>query len=347
MNARQQQREARVRRVEREQRQAPEWMERRGGIDRVRNERRVNDNDRRVYDGERFRGERDGRFERRNIPDVRGRDNSYFGYKNYGQYRSAQVHERNALRQASRDYDGRYYGGYYYDDPDYRYDVIRSIVYDRVYDSYSYSPIYNYYYYDSPYYGTPYNYSYYGWPYYYGYAPSVSYVYVPQYGQIYYDPYYAGYGYPSYYGSYYPSYYSPYYPSYATYGYSYPDYGYYDDGYYGGGLSSIIYRLSGNSFLGRLLSSFLSQGYDEGYLAGLYARDHGYYDDSYYDPYGYNVSYYDAYSANLAENRRIFSEGYEAGYRDAMMSRRSDYDPYYDSQPDLVSLFVGNSVIGI
>ena len=70
-------------------------------------------------------------------------------------------------------------------------------------------------------------------------------------------------------------------------------------------------------------------------------------EDYYYDPYAVNTSYYDSYSLNVAENRRIFSEGYEAGYRDAMMARQDEeYDPYYDSQPDLVSLLIGNVLGG-
>lgn len=337
MNARRRQEETWDQQAQRERRQTPEWIERRGGDYRVRDDRRVND------EGS-YRRDRRDRYERGNLPGLwdGGRDNSYLGYKNYGQYRSAQVHERNALRKASRGYDGRYYG-YNYDDPEYRYDVIRNIVHDRVYYDHSYSPSYVNYYYGSPYYdhyGSPYNYAYYGSPYSSWYAPSVTYVYVPQYGQVYYEPYYASYGYPNYYGSYY--------PSYSNYGYYDTGNAYYGDPYYrGSGLGTLIYKLSGNSFIGRLLSSFLTQGYDEGYLAGLYARDHGYYDDPYYDPYGYNETLYNAYSTNLSENRRIFSEGYEAGYRDAMSARRNEYDPYYDRRPDLVSLLIGNSLSGI
>jgi len=329
-----------VRRDTANKRQPPEWIERRREDYRVRDDRRVNDEESYRSD----RRDRRDRYERGNFPGLwdGGRDNSYLGYKNYGQYRSAQVHERNAIRKASRGYDGRYYG-YYYDDPEYRYDVIRNIVYDRVYYDHSYSPGYANYYYGSPdydYYGSPYNYAYYGSPYDHRYAPSVTYVYVPQYGQVYYEPYYASYGYPNYYGSYY--------PSYSNYGYYDTGYANYGDPYYrGSGVGALIYRLSGNSFIGRLLSSFLTQGYDEGYLAGLYARDHGYYDDRYYDPYGYSETYYDAYSTNLSENRRIFSEGYEAGYRDAVSAVRNEYDPYYDRQPDLVSLLIGNSLSGI
>ena len=318
----------------------------------------------------------DGYF--RNWRDNDRRDNSFWGYKNYGQYRSAQVHRRNAERKADRYYD-RNYGGYYDDDHYDRYNwfedrVVRNVIYNRIFNDYSYTPLYqsiysysdpydhyddydNYddYYDIDSYYGAPINYAYYGIPYdpYYGYVPAVTY-YVPQYGQVYYQQpdYYTGY-YPTYSSGGYPYGYANYNPTYSNYGYG-DDYGYYDNGngYYedpygygngGGGLGDVIGQLTGNSFLGELLSGFLVQGYDQGYTMGQLARDNGYDDENYYyDPYAVNASYYDTYSINLAENRRIFSEGYEAGYRDAMMSREDDYMPYYDSQPDLISLLAGN-----
>lgn len=279
----------------------------------------------------------------------------YYGYKNYGQYRSAQVHRRNADRKAARNwsYDREYYDPYYgryYDDDDhyqYRYQVIRNIVYSRYGHDHRdrYTPYYGSYYYNTPYeyvYGSPYAVNYI----YYGYSPQ-TYVYVPQYGQVAYDPYYANYGYYGY--------------SNAGYGDRY-DTGYYP-AYYGDGYGSnnmvldilgslpvadLVTELTGNSFVGQLLTGFLTQGYDQGYLAGQYARENGYYDeDDYYDPYSYSGASYDAYSVNLAENRRIFSEGYEAGYRDAMLSRRDDYEPYYDSKPDLIGLLIGNTLSGI
>lgn len=254
------------------------------------------------------------------------------------------------------------------------------MIYNRIYNdysNYSYSPqYYNYsapYYYDYSNYGSPYDCTYYGSPYNYAYAPQVTYVYVPQYGQVYYDPYsayttYSRYGYP--YSAYttYSSYgypYSTYYPSYASYGddygygyndygydnYGYSDYGYRNDSLYGGLLNNLpvgdlIQQLGGNSFIGELLSGFLTQGYDQGYLAGQFARDNGYKDDYYYDPYMVNDTSYDLYSSNLGENRRIFSEGYEAGYRDALNTRQDDYYPYEDRQPDLISLLIGNTLSG-
>jgi len=82
-----------------------------------------------------------------------------------------------------------------------------------------------------------------------------------------------------------------------------------------------------------------------------YAREYGYgeesYYDPYYDPYAYSDTSYVSYSLNAAENRRIFSEGYEAGYQDAMMARNDDYYPYEDSQPDLVGLLIGNVLSGV
>jgi hypothetical protein len=303
---------------------------------------------------------------------------SYDGYKNYGQYRSAQVHARNAERKANRDWfsSGSYYGRYSdhnydrYDDYDYdtRYSVIRNIVNTRIYNSYYdddyWSPSYSSYYYGTPYepiYGSPLtvNYIYYGVPYY---SQSSYYEYVPQYGATYYDPYsyYTGYGYDSYpsyagysaYGNYYPTYsnYVGYYPTYSNYGYYDQGYGYNDP--YVSYVSELpighlVYQIAGNSFLSELLGSFLKQGYDQGYIDAQYARDYGYGDDNYYDPYTYSNASYDSYSINVAENRRIFSEGYEAGYRDAMTARNDDYYPYEDSQPDLIGLLIGNVLSGI
>jgi hypothetical protein len=291
---------------------------------------------------------------------------SYDGYKNYGQYRSAQVHARNADRRANRDWysSGRYYDRYYddYDYYDTRYSVIRNIIRTRIYNTYYddswYYPSYSSYYYGTPYepvYGSPLtvNYIYYGTPYY---SQPSYYSYVPQYG--YYDPYY--YGYDSYYPSYSYSNYGGYYPGYSSYGGYYPtysSYGYYDDGYgysdpyysYVNDLpvGDLVYQIAGNSFLSELLGSFLQQGYDQGYMDAQYARDYGYGEESYYDPYAYSDTSYVSYSLNAAENRRIFSEGYEAGYQDAMMARNDDYYPYEDSQPDLIGLLIGNVLSGV
>jgi len=159
---------------------------------------------------------------------------------------------------------------------------------------------------------------------------------VPQvnYGQAYYDNDDYDQGYQSY-------------PQYSNYGY--------DDQSYGGGNSLIggllnnlpvgdlISDISGNSVAGELLNNFLSQGYDQGYQTAQYAQQQGI--DTYYDPYAANDS--DTYSVSMAENRRVFSEGYEQGYRDAM-ARRNEYDPTEDGQtPDLVSLLLGNVLSGV
>lgn len=241
--------------------------------------------------------------------------------------------------------------------------MIREVIYNRIYNDYSYAPqYYNYsapYDYDYSYYGSPYSSAYYGSPYDYAYVPQVTYVYVPQYGQVYYDPYSSNYSTYSSYGYPYSSYSSNYYPSYASYGddYGYDDYGYSDDGYgndsgYGGLLNNLpigdlVSGLAGDSFIGELLSGFLTQGYDEGYLAGQYVRDNGYNEEDYYNnPYAVNEASYDMYSVNLAENRRVFSEGYQAGYSDALAARQDDYYPYEDSQPDLISLLIGNTLSG-
>ncbi len=232
--------------------------------------------------------------------------------------------------------------------------MIRNIVNARIYNSYYddrwSSPSYSSYYYGTPYepvYGSPLtvNYIYYGVP---TYSRSDYYGYIPQYGATYYDygydanTSYAGY---SPYGNYYPTYPEsgrddPFYS-----GYDYDDQGNgYSDPYasYASDLpvGDLVHQIAGNSFLSELLGSFLQQGYDQGYIDAQYARDYG--DVNYYDPYASNATSYDTYSLNVAENRRIFSEGYEAGYRDAMSSPSDGAYPYEDSQPDLIGLLIGN-----
>lgn len=310
----------------------PAWNDRVRRDDQRRNQRRSGDRyDRQVYAPYYGRGY-DGY-------------NGYNGYKNYGQYRKAQVHERNAIRKEQREfekYSDRYwrtYGSYYDDrydrwgrrDRDDRRDrrdwFLRNVIRDRVYYDYSYVPRYYPYYY-----GTPYRLTYFGYPYdRYPYYDQISYVNIPLYGSYYSDPYY--------------------YDDYA-YGPTYAGYGVPTSGYQQLGsilanvpIGELIYEFTGNSIAGEILSGFLSQAYNQGYLNGQYARSNGY-ADRYYDPYTYNTGYYDVYSANLAENRRIFSEGYELGYRDAIESRRI-YDPYADRSPDLVSLLIGSTYAGI
>lgn len=254
--------------------------------------------------------------------------------------------------------------------------MIRNIVRTRIYNSYYddswSSPSYSSYYYGTPYepvYGSPLtiNYIYYAVP---TYSQTAYHGYVPQYGATYYDPYSYGYdSYPTYagysgYGNYYPAY-----SSYGSYATTYTSYGYYDQGYgYDNGygyyngygynpvyaglidelpVGNLVSQIASNGFLNQLLGSFLQQGYDQGYIDAQYAQEYGYAEDTYYDPYAYSDTAYDTYSLNVAENRRIFSEGYEAGYRDAMVARNDDYYPYQDSQPDLIGLLIGNVLSGI
>lgn len=273
------------------------------------------------------------------------------------------------------DYDDRwdrYSTTYIYERPTYvvnHYPFYGPVTY---YDSYYYDPY--------PYY-RPVYYSSYD-PYYSSYYPSYGprYVDIVEY---YDDPYYNGYGDPYYYDPYYdrgdwkeqllrvvlssffggsdygyydryPSYYTsagylPYRQPSAYYVISEPWYGgYYDDpstpayspayvGYYD---SPYI----GTGYDSELLRQAVAAGYSQGLQDGMYARQRGWDDSYYYDPYAYDGRYYDAYSTSIAERRRCMSEGYELGYRDAMMDRdRQEY--YYGNNAgyvDLVSLALGD-----
>lgn len=107
-------------------------------------------------------------------------------------------------------------------------------------------------------------------------------------------------------------------------------------------IGELVSQFAGDSFAGEMISGFLTQGYDQGYNTGEYARLNGYSD---YAPSYPDYSYASSYSSNIAENRRIYSEGYERGYRDAM--ERREYELSGDQSPDLVSLLVGNVLNGI
>lgn len=236
-------------------------------------------------------------------------------YRNYGQWRSSQVHRRNAIRREMRR-DWRE------DRRDRRYDQRRSMYRMSRYYQRNYQPRYNV------------NYAYYGGRDRYReqyYIPDVSYIYAPQ---------------PRYVQPVYSTYYAPQYDVYQPYQQ-------YDDGYYGGGSSlqnvlavlpigELVSQVAGDSFVGEMISGFLTQGYDQGYNVGEYARSNGYSD---YQPMSPAYSYAGSYSTSIAENRRIYSEGYEQGYRDAM--ERRDYELSVDQSPDLVSLLVGNVLNGI
>jgi hypothetical protein len=182
----------------------------------------------------------------------------------------------------------------------------------------------------SPYAYSPYNYAAYEeYPYYtQAYGPVV----VPQYSAYDYSPYYGGYAY------------DPYSNVLSPAGYG-GDQGeltqiadYVD--LYTGGLGS------------ELLARALGTGYYQGLLEGRYARRNGYAEDTYYDPYAYygyqdqTISYasYEPYSTSLGDCRRMFSEGYELGYQDALENRRSFYDQADEGDVDLVSLLIGSAL---
>lgn len=100
----------------------------------------------------------------------------------------------------------------------------------------------------------------------------------------------------------------------------------------------------GNGIASELIGSFVSQGYDQGFLAGQYARQNGDGDNYYRDPYAYQNGVYDPYSVSLGQNRELLGEGYRLGYEDALRNR-SEYDPQSDGNTDLVSLLL-NNVLG-
>lgn len=142
----------------------------------------------------------------------------------------------------------------------------------------------------------------------------------------------------------------------SPYNEAYQPAGYYDDAQsYGGGsnlggllgalpISELIGQFAGDGVVGELLTGFLAQGYDQGFLAGRSARENGYGDQYYQDPYVTEQGIYDPYSVSMGENRQILSEGYGLGYEDAL-NGQTDYDPQSEGNTDLVSLLLG-SVLG-
>jgi hypothetical protein len=182
----------------------------------------------------------------------------------------------------------------------------------------------------STYANSPYSYATYynDYPYF---APAYGPIVIPQYSAYNASPYYGGYAYDTYSNVLLP----------AGYGG--------DDGQlnelanyidlYTGGLGS------------ELLARALGTGYTQGLLEGQYAQRYGYAADrgyDYYDPYayyGYQDTSYDPYSASLGDSRRMFAEGYELGYRDAMADRGEDfYDQAGGGDVDLVSLLIGSAL---
>jgi hypothetical protein len=279
---------------------------------------------------------------------------SYNGYKNRGQMRRAEVHARNAARKAAR--DDRYYtrNGYYYQvqpQPQYPYNgsyypygqsgtysayptYPNTTVYPRVYNE----PAYDYGYGQPAYYGgyaapnfSPENilrsviFTVLGsGP---GFLDEIVPAIVPQlgYGLPMAYPQYSYYQQPRYvsqnvYGGdpYSPSIYSPEYP-YAV-------------------LSDSPYN---SGFEREMWGQLIAAGYNQGYQDGLAARQANV--NSYHDPYSYGNVMYDPYSYSLGENRRMLSEGYELGYRDAL-NGAVDIDPYQTSNVDLVSALIGTAL---
>lgn len=145
------------------------------------------------------------------------------------------------------------------------------------------------------------------------------------------------------------------YPVYASpmYTGNYYQPAYYNDaGYYVGNdlggtgfeplIVGLVDQFSGG-YVSDLLARTLATGYYEGLQDGMYAQQRGIYDDYYTEPYSYAGNNYSMCSVSLGERRRLMAEGYELGYRDAMLQQQTDYD--YQETPayfDLVSLALGN-----
>lgn len=232
---------------------------------------------------------------------------NYGPFKNYGQYRSNQVHIRNERRKALR--DGRYWNNYYhnddyYDDRRYRRTDWRRVILGNILGNEwgnrynSYAPVYR---------GRAYE------PVYYSYAPT----YVER--RYYDDPY-----------NYSPSYYNG---DYYSDDLTSPLFG-------DSSVGQFVSRL-----LGGLLANGYDQGFLAGqYARSNGYGNRGYYDP--YDPYVYNnVSFdnidYNPYSS-LGERNRYLSEGYELGYRDGLRDGAQNASYYDRGNSDLVSLFVGS-----
>lgn len=97
-----------------------------------------------------------------------------------------------------------------------------------------------------------------------------------------------------------------------------------------------------------LLARALGTGYYQGLLEGRYARRNGYArNDTHVDPYsyyGYRETAYDPYSESLGDCRRMFSEGYELGYQDALDNHRGFSRQADEGDVDLVSLLIGSAL---
>jgi hypothetical protein len=292
---------------------------------------------------------------------------SYYPYSGYQSYPIYNYYSPVVTNYYTFGYPTSYYDAYY--PASYGYDPYASSYgYDPYASSYGYDPYYgyndNYYgggdwktslirtvvslflgggsggYYDDPYYAyNPYNSSSY-YPsyvsspaYYYSAYPYSSASYVPQYG-VYSAPQY---------GNYY-----SYVPSYNSYPYG--SYDPYVSNNYGDPFGG-LFGISGGDLNGTLVRRAIGTAYYQGYLEGQNARRSGWDDEYYNDPYQYYSfdgdyvdTYYDPYSTSLGDNRRIYSEGYEQGYRDALAGRSDLYDDYDTNNVDLVSLLLGSAL---
>lgn len=107
-------------------------------------------------------------------------------------------------------------------------------------------------------------------------------------------------------------------------------------------ISELLGQRGGSGrYVTEMLSQVLAQGYLQGLLAGETARDNGNDGDEYHDPFISEEGGYDPYSSSIGENRRLMSEGYGLGYRDAV-SGREQFDSEDLGNVDLVSLVMTN-----
>jgi len=88
-----------------------------------------------------------------------------------------------------------------------------------------------------------------------------------------------------------------------------------------------------------------NSGYEQGFLAGQAASNRGYDNAEYENPYFFDdAGYgYGAYSISLNRERRLLSEAYDRGYRDAL-GRNYAYDADNGGDVDLVSLMLSSAL---
>ena len=321
-----------------------------------------------------------------------------------GQIRSAEVHERNAIRKAQQEqerafrqsqrYSQPYYPTYVQPSQSYREQYSGQYGYTQPYTQPYYYPNYQY---IAPAYVEPYQYTGGGYlvnsplylPNMYVYEPYTAYTYYPDYygyaspiygydsgslswksmllrtligfvfgggGNDYYaaqpyEPYYsnydyytpASYGYDNYasYAGYYPATYSS-----QTY-YSEPvyDYSSYDDPLINTIPIDELVGVGYGGYSSQLLRDVLAQGYEQGYYAGRYSRGRRHSRHYLSRVYSRYDEYFDPYSSTVSQDRRVFAEGYNLGYQDALAGRR-DYVAGFGRNSNLFSLLLSN-VIGL